>query len=74
MMIWRKISDSFGDKWSQKLGEFNEDIEISLWTFYYRYRDFFIETLEIWRKINAFSLKDKGDTCFKNYLISGNAL
>jgi len=47
MMIWRKISDSFGDKWSQKLGEFNEDIEISLWTFYYRYRDFFIETLEI---------------------------
>jgi hypothetical protein len=47
MMIWRKISDSFGDKWYQKLGEFNEDIEISLWTFYYRYRDFFIETLEI---------------------------
>jgi hypothetical protein len=30
--------------------------------------------LEIWRKINAFSLKDNGDTCFKNYLISGNAL
>jgi hypothetical protein len=47
MIIWRKISDSFRDKWSQRLGEFNEDIEISLWTFIIDIEIFFVETLEI---------------------------
>ena len=42
-----KISNSFVDKCPQRLGEFNKDVEISLWTFYYRYRDFFFKTLEI---------------------------